>query len=146
MAEWPRGAAEPAKYWLSNLPLETTLEELVRLARHRWIVERDYLELKQELGLGHFEGRSWRAFHHHATLCVAAYGFLVAERSLFPPRRVRGASSWQQRSCRRTTGRGAARRQERRPGADSIASIRSAITAWLIRQLPCRPYCKARCL
>ena len=85
MAEWPRGAAEPAKYWLSNLPLETTLEELVRLARHRWIVERDYLELKQELGLGHFEGRSWRGFHHHATLCVAAYGFLVAERSLFSP-------------------------------------------------------------
>ena len=84
MAEWPRGAAEPAKYWLSNLPLETTLEELMRLARHRWIVERDYLELKQELGLGHFEGRSWRAFHHDATLCIAAYGFLVAERSLFP--------------------------------------------------------------
>ena len=85
LAEWPRGSAEPTKYWLANLPAETTLEELVRLARHRWIVERDYLELKQELGLGHFEGRSWRGFHHHATLCIAAYGFLVAERSLFSP-------------------------------------------------------------
>jgi len=85
LAEWPRGAAEPTKYWLANLPPETTLEELVRLAKHRWIVERDYLELKQELGLGHFEGRSWRGFHHHATLCIAAYGFLVAERSRFSP-------------------------------------------------------------
>jgi SRSO17 transposase len=85
LAEWPRGSAEPTKYWLADLPAETTLEELVRLAKHRWIVERDYLELKQELGLGHFEGRSWRGFHHHATLCIAAYGFLVAERSLFSP-------------------------------------------------------------
>jgi len=85
LAEWPRGAAEPTKYWLSNLPPETELKELVRWAKHRWIVERDYLELKQELGLGHFEGRSWRGFHHHATLCIAAYGFLVAERSRFSP-------------------------------------------------------------
>ena len=55
------------------------------MAKHRWIIERDYQELKQELGLGHFEGRSWRGFHHHATLCVAAYGFLVAERNRFSP-------------------------------------------------------------
>lgn len=85
LAEWPKGAAEPTKYWLSNLPAETKLQELVRLAKHRGIVERDYLELKQELGLGHFEGRSWRGFHHHATLSIAAYGFLVAERSRFSP-------------------------------------------------------------
>ncbi len=85
LAEWPKGAPEPTKYWLSNLPAETALKDLVRLAHHRWIVERDYLELKQELGLGHFEGRSWRGFHHHATLCIAAYGFLVAERSRFSP-------------------------------------------------------------
>jgi SRSO17 transposase len=61
------------------------LSDLVRLAKHRWIVERDYQELKQELGLGHYEGRGWRGFHHHATLCIAAYGFLVAERSRFSP-------------------------------------------------------------
>ena len=146
LAEWPRGAAEPTKYWLANLPPETTLKELVRLAKHRWIVERDYLELKQELGLGHFEGRSWRGFHHHATLCIAAYGFLVAERSLFSPRRVRGGSSWQERSRRRTTGRGAARGQERRHKAGSIASIRESITGWLIRQLPCWPFCWVGCL
>jgi hypothetical protein len=53
---------------------------LVKIAKHRWIIERDHEELRQELGLGHYEGRGWRGFHHHATLCIAAYGFLVAER------------------------------------------------------------------
>ena len=85
LIEWPKGEAEPAKYWLSTLPPETKLKELVKMAKHRWIIERDYQELKQELGLGHFEGRNWRGFHHHATLCIAAYGFLVAERSRFSP-------------------------------------------------------------
>jgi SRSO17 transposase len=85
LIEWPKGEAEPAKYWMSTLPPETKLKELVKMAKHRWIIERDYQELKQELGLGHFEGRNWRGFHHHATLCIAAYGFLVAERSRFSP-------------------------------------------------------------
>jgi SRSO17 transposase len=85
LIEWPKGEAEPTKYWLSTLPVETKIPDLVRLAKLRWIIERDYEELKQELGLGHFEGRGWRGFHHHATLCIAAYGFLVAERSRFSP-------------------------------------------------------------
>src|SRR6204780_4316790 len=85
LIEWPKGEAEPTKYWLSTLPAETKLRDLVRLANLRGIIERYYQELKQELGLGHFEGRGWRGFHHHATLCIAAYGFLVAERSLFSP-------------------------------------------------------------
>jgi SRSO17 transposase len=85
LMEWPSGEAEPAKYWLSTLPAQTRLTALVRLAKHRWIIERDYEELKQELGLGHYEGRGWRGFHHHATLCIAAYGFLVIERSRFSP-------------------------------------------------------------
>ena len=85
LIEWPKGEAEPGKYWLSTLPPETKLKELVKMAKHRWIIERDYQELKQELGLGHFEGRNWRGFHHHATLCISSYGFLVAERSLFSP-------------------------------------------------------------
>jgi SRSO17 transposase len=85
LIEWPRGDAEPAKYWISTLPLNTSLKALVKMAKHRWIIERDYEELKQELGLGHFEGRNWRGFHHHATLCIAAYGFLVAERNHFSP-------------------------------------------------------------
>jgi SRSO17 transposase len=85
LIEWPKSEAEPTKYWLSTLPGDTKLPDLVRLAKHRWIIERDYEELKQELGLGHNEGRGWRGFHHHATLCTAAYGFLVAERSRFSP-------------------------------------------------------------
>jgi SRSO17 transposase len=85
LIEWPKGEAEPTKYWLSNLDETVSLEELVDTAKLRWRIERDYQELKQEIGLGHFEGRGWRGFHHHATLCIAAYGFLVAERSSFPP-------------------------------------------------------------
>jgi SRSO17 transposase len=85
LIEWPRGEAEPTKYWLSTWSAQAKLRDLVLLAKQRWIIERDYQELKQELGLGHFEGRGWRGFHHHATLCIAAYGFLVAERNRFSP-------------------------------------------------------------
>ena len=85
LIEWPRGETQPTKYWTSTLPANTRLKALVKMAKHRWIIERDYQELKQELGLGHFEGRNWRGFHHHATLCIAAYGFLVAERNRFSP-------------------------------------------------------------
>lgn len=85
LIEWPGDEGEPAKYWFSTLPARTSLTQMVHLAKHRWIIERDYEELKQELGLGHFEGRGWRGFHHHATLCIVAYGFLVAERTRFSP-------------------------------------------------------------
>jgi SRSO17 transposase len=85
LIEWPKNESEPTKYWLSTLPAKTSLKSLVKMAKHRWIIERDYEELKQELGLGHYEGRSWRGFHHHATLCIAAYGFLVSERNRFSP-------------------------------------------------------------
>jgi len=85
LIEWPKGTEEPSKYWLSTLPPRTTLKDLVHIAKARWLIERDYQELKQEIGLGHYEGRGWRGFHHHASLCIAAYGFLVAERCLFPP-------------------------------------------------------------
>ena len=85
LIEWPRGASEPTKYWMSTLPPNTPRKTLVKMAKQRWISERDYQELKQDLGLGHYEGRNWRGFHHHATLCIAAYGFLVAERNRFSP-------------------------------------------------------------
>lgn len=91
LIEWPPGAAEPTKYWLSTLPADTRLRDLVNLAKLRWRIERDYQELKQELGLGHFEGRGWRAFHHHATLAIAAYGFRIAERATIPPSTQRNA-------------------------------------------------------
>lgn len=85
LMQWGTGETEPTHYWLATLSADVPLPHLVALAKHRWVVERDFQELKQELGLGHFEGRGWRGFHHHATLCIAAYGFLVAERSLFSP-------------------------------------------------------------
>jgi SRSO17 transposase len=85
LMEWPVGEPEPTKYWLSTLPKSWSMRALVDRAKLRWRVERDYQELKQELGLGHYEGRGWRGFHHHATLCLAAYGFLVAERAAFSP-------------------------------------------------------------
>ena len=85
LIEWPKKESEPTKYWLSTLPEKTSRKSLVKIAKHRWIIERDYEELKQELGLGHYEGRSWRGFHHHATLCIAAYGFLISERTRFSP-------------------------------------------------------------
>lgn len=85
LIEWPEGEAEPTKYWLSTLPAGIGLRRLVDLAKLRWRIERDYQELKQEVGLGHYEGRGWRGFHHHATLSIAAYGFLIAERATIPP-------------------------------------------------------------
>ncbi len=78
--EWAEGADEPAHYWLSNLPRRIAWQEMADTVMGRWRIERDYEELKQELGLGHYEGRNWRGFHHHASLCIAAYGFLTLER------------------------------------------------------------------
>jgi SRSO17 transposase len=80
LIEWPKGEAEPIHYFLSTLPEDLCLKDMVGVVKMRWRIERDYLELKQELGLGHYEGRNWRGFHHHASLCIAAYGFLMLER------------------------------------------------------------------
>jgi SRSO17 transposase len=85
LIEWPKGEAAPTKYWLSTLAPDISFAEMVDLAKLRWRIERDYHDLKQEVGLGDFEGRGWRGFHHHATLCIAAYGFLISERETIPP-------------------------------------------------------------
>ena len=85
LIEWPKGEDEPSNYWLSTLPPDIAFRSLVDITKLRWRIERDYQELKQEVGLGHFEGRGWRGFHHHATLCIAAYGFLISERERIPP-------------------------------------------------------------
>ena len=85
LIEWTAGTEEPSGYWLARLPVNLGLKRLVGISKHRWVIERDYEELKGELGLAHYEGRNWRGFHHHATLCIASYGFLVAERSRFSP-------------------------------------------------------------
>jgi SRSO17 transposase len=85
LCQWFDDKPEPTKFWLSSLPGNTSLRTLVRFAKLRWRVERDYQELKQEIGLDHFEGRTWRGFHHHATLCSVAHAFLALRRALFPP-------------------------------------------------------------
>lgn len=92
LIEWPRDEDEPTKDWLSTLPPILAFARLVDLAKLRRRIERDDQELKQELGLGHYEGRGWRGFHHHATLCIAAYGFLISERETIPPSRPRSTS------------------------------------------------------
>jgi SRSO17 transposase len=85
LIEWPEGEAEPSNYWLATLDDTISFERLVDIAKMRWRIERDYQELKQEIGLGHYEGRGWPGFHHHGTLCIAIYGFLITERETIPP-------------------------------------------------------------
>ena len=80
LIEWPKGEDAPTKYFLTTAPDEATLEQMVFVTKMRWRIERDYQDLKQDFGLGHYEGRGWRGFHHHATLSIAAYGFLMAQR------------------------------------------------------------------
>ena len=78
--EWPDGDDAPRDYWLSNLPEDETRERLARLARLRWTIELDYRQLKGELGLDHYEGRSYPGFHHHTALVTCAHAFLTLER------------------------------------------------------------------
>jgi SRSO17 transposase len=98
LIEWPKGEEEPTKYWLSTLLQDITFELMADLAMLRWCIERDYQELKQEFELGHYEGRGWhegrgwRGLHHHATLCIAAYGFLISQRGAIPPSGPRAAA------------------------------------------------------
>jgi SRSO17 transposase len=80
IVEWPKGRQAPTDYWLANLPADTTPEQLARLARLRWKIELDYKQLKGELGLDHYEGRSWLGWYHHTALVTAAHGFLTLER------------------------------------------------------------------
>ena len=80
IVEWPKGRKAPTDYWLSNLSADTKPERLARLARLRWKIELDYKQLKGELGLDHYEGRSWLGWYHHTALVTAAHGFLTLER------------------------------------------------------------------
>ena len=80
LIEWPREVGAPSKYWFSNLPEGLSLRRLVQLAKLRWRVEQNYQQLKEELGLDHYEGRGWQGWHHHATLVCLAYAFLLLER------------------------------------------------------------------
>lgn len=99
LVEWPENKDEPRKYRLSTLADTTPLPELVRVAHLRWRIERDYQDLKQDLGLGHYEGRGWRGFHHHASLAIAAYGFLAAQRLSSEPGAPSVTSPTRSRRC-----------------------------------------------
>jgi SRSO17 transposase len=98
LIEWPEDEPEPTKYWLSRMPIKIGFEAMVDWTKLRWRIERDYQDLRQQLGLGHYEGRGWRGLHHHITLCVAAYGFLIAERAALPPRDPRSRTTRNQRN------------------------------------------------
>jgi hypothetical protein len=112
---------------------------IVKIAKHRWIIE----ELKQELGLGHYEGRGWRGFHHHATLCIAAYGFLISERNRSPPQHTSAILDYQPRGRRRTSAREVRRVRPERHNPHSIATLRIAIARRLLGQLSHCPFCGA---
>ena len=143
LIEWPQGETEPTKYWFATLPEDVAFDHLVDITKLRWRIERDYQELKQELGFGDYEGRGWRGFHHHATLCIAAYGFLIAERGALPPSGPTPATLW--------SGSGLPDSYRPRGAADptrtnvlnSIATMRRRLIVALARTLPRCPCCNA---
>ena len=130
-ASTPRQAAAAAHAEFHNI---------VQGAKARWVIERDYQELKQEIGLGHYEGRGWRGFHHHASLCIAAYGFLVAERCLFPLRPASPRDGSRHLRYPRVSSRVVPVRPERHV-PHSIASIRRRLAVGLVHMLPRCPCC-----
>ena len=141
LIEWPKGEAEPAKYWLSTLPADTKLKDLVAIAKQRWIIERDYEELKQELGLGHSEGRVGGDFiitPHSASPLTA---FWLQSEAFFPPPPAQANWDYAPRHFLPTSSHAAPRVRAERHNPASIATIRLRIARSLIHQLPCSPLC-----
>jgi len=143
LIEWPNGENEPTKYWFSSEAANTPLRELVKLAKHRWIIERDYEELKQELDWPLRRARLAR-IHHHATLCIAAYGFLVAERSRFSPSARAGRLELRTAKLPSQFEPRGRRVRAERHHPNSIATVRIKIARALLKQLPCCPFCCGR--
>ena len=127
LVEWPEGEVEPTKYLLTTAPEDATLEQMVFVTKMRWRIERDYQDLKQEFGLGHYEGRGWRGFHHHATLSIAAYGFLMAQRLKTGSSNAGGKKNFAQRQVpaipKDYIPRGSPARAASRPGLDHNAAL-----------------------
>jgi len=136
LIEWPEGEKEPTKYWLSTLPSNIAFRDLVDAAKLRWRIERDYQELKQEVGLGHYEGRGWRGFHHHATMCIAAYGFLVSEERRFPPQDLVPPSGSRNLQFPNVIDPEDPPLRPERHLPNSIATVRRRIIDALVRRLP----------
>ena len=141
LIEWPAGEEAPTKYWLSTLPANIGFRQFVDIVKLRWRIERDYHELKQEVGLGHFEGRSWRGFHHHATLCIAAYGFLVSERETIPPQKQPAPSCSRKLQFPKLIDRGDPPLRPERHVPNSIATVRRRLNAALVSTLSRCPCC-----
>jgi SRSO17 transposase len=146
LVEWPTHEKEPSKYVLSTLPEDTPINELVGAAHQRWRIERDYQDLKQDFGLGHYEGRGWRGFHHHASLSIAAYGFLMTER-LIADKPVGGKKTSSNAKCLpfpRTTSPEAVLRAQRHVD-HSITTLRHRLSYTLIARLGQCPCCGRVC-
>ena len=144
LVEWPQDEAEPTTYWLSTLPADIPFPKLVDLAKLRWRIERDYQELKQDLGLGHYEGRGWRGFHHHATLCTAAYGFLIAERGTISPQDQVPPRSSRNLPFPPVTDLAVVPIRPERHIPNSIATLRRRLTVALAKSLDRCPCCHAQ--
>jgi len=142
LIEGPTGARDPTGYWLLTRPAGTPLPELVGTAKDRWWVERGYRELKQEVGLRDFQGRGWRGFHHHVTLCLAAYGFLVLSRCRHPQAHQAGSSAKNLPYPKLTDPNRPPIRPERHVPW-SIRTLRKRLTLGLVARLPRCPCCHA---
>ena len=143
LIEWPEGEAEPAKYFLTTAPEEATREQMVFVTKMRWRIERDYQDLKQDFGLGHYEGRGWRGFHHHATLSIAAYAFLMAQRLKTGSSDAGGKKTSPNAKCLqfpRITSLGAVQRAQRH-AADSITTLCLRLSVALASALGHCPHC-----
>ena len=144
LIEWPEGEDEPTKYWLSTLPQNISFRDLVDAAKLRWRIERDYEELKQEVGLGHFEGRGWRGFHHHATMCIAAYGFLISERETIPPSGSHSAALFPKLAVPSGYRPEDPPLRPERHIPNSIATMRERLIDAIVRCLPRCPCCHSQ--
>ena len=145
LVEWPKAQTSPRSSGSAALPHDIAWARMIDLAKLRWRIERDYQELKQELGLGHFEGRSWRGFHHHATMCIAAYGFLISEQEMIAPSAPRAATRLAQAEASAPiTAPRRRRRSEPSVVPNSIATMRRRLIVALIRRAPRCPCCARR--
>jgi SRSO17 transposase len=137
LIEWPHGHAEPRHYWFSTPPANTSIRKLMATAQSRWRIERDYRELKSALGLHHYEGRNWRGFHHHASLGIAAYDFLMRERLSGPKKTVGHSKRLPYPKASGRAGLGPMQRHV----TDSIATVVFKLARLITRGLSLCPYC-----
>jgi SRSO17 transposase len=141
LVEWPKGEAAPTKYWLSTLDTKMAFRQLVDIDKMRWRIERDYQDFKQEIGLGHYEGRGWPGFHHHGTLCIAAYGFLITERDTIPPQDLVPPGGSRNLPFPAVTDPAAPPIRPERHVPSSIATLHRRLVFAIARTLPRCPCC-----